>query len=938
MKKDAVLKPDSLGPNKTEDLITRSDGLFIWARLSLDFISKHRNPEKALDFVLSDVSSSTTSDRHDHRQLDILYGTVLHDACKDGVDPGRESQENTELILRVLGSAVVARVPLSFANLSCLIADGSFDATEIVWAIERLGSVLPTHGDSQIVRVIHPSFIDFLTTKKRAQTFFIDTSDFNLSMCRASLQLMHRELKHDICAIGDASLLNTEIPTTKRRTLYEKRPLLYSCQFWGDHLADSESIVDDVVALVELFFMQHLLQWFEVLSLADALECALPALAKIEASFNELSRALADERRMTTISLGCRDATRFLRYHYSIIRLSALHAYISALAFTPSKSWIAQQYIPKYLPPLRVTVGVDHFWSPQVLIFDRHEWQVLAARFSPDKRNIASIDDYGTIHVWNTDSGHIFLTMSYPYLYDGCNTGSLSFSPDGKHLVTEIRGYPTLVWSTETGDKYERQLQERSGGPVSWSLDGRFIVSVDGDGHGMVWSGTTFEIIEKAFESLKGHGRIHRVEFSSDSKWLATAASDGSTHIRDVQTWDEIHRTMDATYSEGGERDFVALAFSPDRRKLAWFPGDRDKVTIWDIERDTISHLPIRHPDDGSEGRSLVFSPDGSTLVVGCESGLLTVRDVATGTILHDLKGHGVRVNGVEFANMASNTMLLSYSNDRTVRLWDVGTVNLSTGSSDEGPMSVHCSISADGRSLAAWDDDGPCFIWDTRTGTKLQLPYVSDGTRVNLAVFSPDRRRLAILDVNEELLFLWDVENRTALPCSIPADEVKAWAAAAICNLSVKVEPSLMSFSPDGPQQTHSSDMSQLVAIWTEAYDDGWIYAGTDSSRMRLCYLPALHRTSYEPFFPRKCMTGAGTHVATICIAAHFRLTILDLEGLLRMVPQSYRFLGEHAVNLPQLYSSMSDDATSALGKSCEDAGSHRPYLGMKYDFHGRE
>ncbi|OBZ66916.1 Vegetative incompatibility protein HET-E-1 [Grifola frondosa] len=704
-----------LDPEKTQELIRRSDGLFIWARLSLDFIEKEPSPRKALDVVLSEVPLHGQNEDSRHVALNRLYGTVLRSASED------LNQERIPLILHVLG---------------------------------RFPEMLP-------MRVM----------RRRSPSDVVMPPDF-------SATTIH-------------SFANPLCTHTSPR---------------------------------------------------------LPSLRQ---------------------SMDC----------------TAVHPEISAL-------------------PLRVTVGLDDFWSPQVLVFDGHQGWVLDARFSPDKRKIASIDSCGSIHVWNADSGHTFLEISYSSRLRGKYTGSLSFSPDGKRLVTQFSGGPTLIWSTETGDEYERKLQEHSGGRVSWSPDGRFIASVDGDGHGIVWNSSNFQIIDKAVQSLKEHPRICYLEFSSDSKWLATAGEDGSVCIWDGDSWDQIQTTKDPTYTE--KKNIKALAFSPDRRKLAWFPQDRDKVTIWDIEHNALSHLPIHHTDDHFKGRSLAFSPDGRALAVGCKSGLLVVREVATGAILHELNGHGDCVRRVEFAQTMSGPMLLSCSVDGTVRLWDVGTLNLSSGSSDEGPMAQRCSISPDGRSLAAWDMYGPCFIRETCTGTNLQLPYVNDGRRVDLATFSPDGRRLAILGPGEELLYLWDVENRTTLPSSIPADEVKFWAAAAIHNFLRDITPSVMSFSPDAPPPTHSLDMSQLVAVRTVADEDGWIYAEKDNSRMRLCYLPALHR---PPDWA--AMIGAGTHAATICPTANYRLTILDMEGLLRVVPDSYHFPGKYAINRRW---QLSEDSSRAL------------------------
>ncbi|OBZ66753.1 Vegetative incompatibility protein HET-E-1 [Grifola frondosa] len=403
------------GPGKTQELVRRSDGLFIWARLSLDFIEDEPSPKKALEAVLSDVATHRQHKDSRHVPLNRLYGTILRSAAED------LNEEKIPLILRVLGCVVAAKVPLSRTSLLRLISNDQYDTDEVSWALGKLASVLPLHGHSHIVRVIHPSFIDFLTTETRAEDFFISISEFNLSMCRASLQLMHQQLKCDICKIGNPTRLNSDVPMA-RETLQKKDPLLYCCQYWGDHLAGSQSMAEAVMALVELFFTEHLLEWIEILSLADVLECALPSLARIEGSLREISRDAAGESRsrVMTISLGCRDATRFLRYHYSVIHQYALHTYISALAFTPSKSWIAEHYIQKYRPPLRVTVGLDDFWPPQVLAFDRHWGPILDARFSPDKRNIASLDFYGTIHVWNANSGHIFLTLHRSYTSRAC--------------------------------------------------------------------------------------------------------------------------------------------------------------------------------------------------------------------------------------------------------------------------------------------------------------------------------------------------------------------------------------------------------------------------------------------------------------------------------------------------------------------------------------
>jgi hypothetical protein len=245
---DRQLGDDWPGNAKVDDLISRAGGLFIWTRLSFDFIASQPNPNKAIDIVLAPT---------DQGRLDALYHTVLQKL----VQP-----EHMELICRVLGCIVAAQVPPS---LSCLCALLNMEKLEAEWAVGKLASVIPTDS-SLVIRVIHPSFLDFLTDHKRSREFFIDAHEHNLLLARSTLRIMNTKLHMNICHLTDSSRLNREISDLATRLArYVAEELSYSSRFWTEHLRGASNEDRDLCDLFDSFIRGHFFHWLEVMSLTE---------------------------------------------------------------------------------------------------------------------------------------------------------------------------------------------------------------------------------------------------------------------------------------------------------------------------------------------------------------------------------------------------------------------------------------------------------------------------------------------------------------------------------------------------------------------------------------------------------------------------------------------------------------------------------------------
>ena len=121
---------------------------------------------------------------------------------------------------------------------------------------------------------------------------------------------------------------------------------------------------------------------------------------------------------------------------------------------------------------------------------------------------------------------------------------------------------------------------------------------------------------------------------------------------------------------------------------------------------------------------------DGRTVVVsGSDDGTVRVWDAATGAPVGDpFTGHTDWVNAVAVGQLDGRTVVVSGSSDETVRVWDAA-----TGAPVGDPFTGHTDwVNAvavgqlDGRTVVvSGSSDGTVRVWDAATGTPIgDLPW----------------------------------------------------------------------------------------------------------------------------------------------------------------------------------------------------------------------
>jgi hypothetical protein len=198
-------------------VIRRADGLFIWARITCDLLIKSYD----IEGLLAQLEGPLEGDDN----LDSVYRIALEQAT-----PG--DQPSQRAMLRVLQTILAARKSLSIAELEKLSPWGGNGVVQRI--IEGLGSLLLYRDREDPIRLLHTTPREFLTERKRAGTFYIQTKRGHYMLALVSLNIIQQR-----SSLG----VDTQDETSSRQgvSFYEMiinailRTFDYASSSWAHH-------------------------------------------------------------------------------------------------------------------------------------------------------------------------------------------------------------------------------------------------------------------------------------------------------------------------------------------------------------------------------------------------------------------------------------------------------------------------------------------------------------------------------------------------------------------------------------------------------------------------------------------------------------------------------------------------------------------------------
>jgi hypothetical protein len=170
-----------------ERLVTKSDGLFIYAATAVRYIGEGKgSPQKKLQAVLEQ-----------HQGVDALYRQVITEA---------QECENFGVVIGALMHLA------DTIRITCISELLGLSISDIRISLDRCHSILLIpDDDTHSIRPYHASLRDFLTNKERSQSLFCIPSDSHVKLMVGCVNDLTQACKMD------------------------GHPLMYSCSYWGHH-------------------------------------------------------------------------------------------------------------------------------------------------------------------------------------------------------------------------------------------------------------------------------------------------------------------------------------------------------------------------------------------------------------------------------------------------------------------------------------------------------------------------------------------------------------------------------------------------------------------------------------------------------------------------------------------------------------------------------
>ena len=391
-----------------------------------------------------------------------------------------------------------------------------------------------------------------------------------------------------------------------------------------------------------------------------------------------------------------------------------------------------------------------------------HKDYIQFVTFSPDGKTILSASADNTIRIWDAETG---LQIGQPLIGHLDIVNFASFSSDGKKIVSASDDRTVRIWDVEQRQTHPKSLPQYYGkfrdGCIS--PDGKKIVTASGssyyglkdavDATVKIWDAETGLQIGK---SLVGHtGIVNSVSFSPDGKKIVSASVDGTIRIWDagtgLQMCEPLRQIYEPRYQH--QRRVESASFSPDGKKIVSASSD-DTIRIWDTETGLqIAGVPF---NASSSPNSVSFSPDGKKIVSASDDGTIRIWDSQTGQQIGEpLRGHSSRVNSVSFS--PNGKRFVSASDDRTICVWSTET-SLPIGEpfiGHTGSVS-YASFSPDGKRIVSASYDNTIRIWDAETGLQIAQPLGGDGGGVVFASFFPDGNNIISISLEDTIIRIW--------------------------------------------------------------------------------------------------------------------------------------------------------------------------------------
>ncbi|KIK62829.1 hypothetical protein GYMLUDRAFT_164023, partial [Collybiopsis luxurians FD-317 M1] len=793
----ANVDDEGISTSDMVNLVSKADGLFIWANTVMEFIESGMDIATNVQIVLRSKGYESGVE-HPHARLYNLYGDVLKQNFTD-----KQSQHQCQSII---GLIISAYEPLTVDTLAKILWPESNVADRVAKrVINALRAVLYLNNKKVYY---HLSLAEFINSEQCPTEFKSQGTLEHQKLAIVCMKVLNTELKFNICNLETSSITNHEIRDLEKRIgEHISSQLQYSVEWWAHHVNNAEvtQVIDKAVR--EFTSSCQMIFWLECMSLMGKINGILLGAREIQ--------EWASRNQNRDIMRRMQELKKFTNAFSIPLYESTPHLYVSGCALLPSESLLRENKVLHLKQVVKVTRSEYTVkWEKILHPLQGHTSDVTSVAYSPDGQYLVTGSWDRTVRIWNAQKS---LQIEKSFRGHSAWVTSVAYSPDGQYVVSGSLDMTARIWNVQTGLQVGGPLRGHTDAITSvvYSPDGQYVVSGSSDNTVRIWQAQTSLQVGGP---LKGHiDKVTSVAYSPVDQYIVSGSLDGTVRIWNVKkglqvgkplkghtdaitsvayspdgeyvvsgSWDKTVRIWDAKTAlqvreplKGHTDEVTSVAYSCDGQYVVSSSEDMT-VRIWNAQRTVQAGEPLEgHTDEVS---SVAYSPDGQYVVSGSLDKTVKIWNVQMGLQVGDsLEGHTAQVTSVAYS--PDGQYVVSSSWDETVRTWNVqtglqvgeplkghtGSVtslayssngqhvisgsedmtiriwNTQTSLHDGEQLKCHTdgitsvAYSCNGQYVVSGSDDGTVRIWNTQTGLQVQGPLRGHTDRVTSVAFSPD-------------------------------------------------------------------------------------------------------------------------------------------------------------------------------------------------------
>ncbi|KAI0406840.1 NACHT and WD domain protein [Xylaria palmicola] len=587
----------------SEEILSKSNGSFIWVRLVLD-------------------------------QLDSLYGYESIWSVLQGIPGGMvpyyqrilgemgKNEREKHISRAILIWTAYASRPLTVLELAEAIRiDINVYLPSAITAIEGLcGQLVSVDKHTGFVTIVHTTAREFLLSHE-AGDFRISRSEANDRLALVCLQLL--------VSSAMQPPRHKRLVTQKRREQPDSPLLDYAITQFSEHILGSSAENDKILTEMNRFLYATVLTWIEKVAAGGGLRYVHQVAKNFKAYLDRRAKNNSPSNQTaSTIASWAGDLGRLVTKFGGLLMVQPKSIYFLIPPLCPTETAIYKQF-GQAANGLILSGFVSRNWDDCVATLS-FEASTPTSVTSND-RHIAVGFDQGHIQLYNHDSYQKYHEMGRKYPIE-----HLAFCPSGAFIVSAGPEY-IAVWDLDGSMLWENHISSRC---ILLTASSSFVICVMMSAEATLWDIVTGEQLEHRHYPYQDTDLLDQLpkmsskapfigSFSPGLELLALAYWPGLICIFELQNHQWLTQAVNKT---SGHVTHLAFNPNPDINLLL---VAYDDANLYLYEPWSGAVVDSKKPETDACFQSLCCSPDGRTFGTVDTQGNLRIWDFESLTIIY---------------------------------------------------------------------------------------------------------------------------------------------------------------------------------------------------------------------------------------------------------------------------------------------------------------